>query len=75
MFPAGCETQLVQLAVLPALPPAVARGAQEGERALRYCRPLVLPVPEDPTFLQPLPVPGDGGLPGAASGCAPPGAA
>lgn len=75
LFPSGCKTELVQLAVIPALPPAVASGTQESERAFRHWRPLILPFPEDPTLLQPLPVPGDGGVLGAASGCAPSSAA
>ena len=67
----GGEAGLVQLALLPALPPSVASAAQESERTFRQRRPLLLPVPKDPTLLQRLPVPGDGGLHGAASGVAP----
>lgn len=40
----GSQTELVQLAVLPSLPPAVASGAQESERPLRDRRPLLLPL-------------------------------
>lgn len=40
----GSQTELVQLALLPSLPPAVASGAQESERALRDRRPLLLPL-------------------------------
>lgn len=66
----GCTTELVQLAVLPALSPAVASGAQESEWAFRHRGPLILPVPQDPALLQLLPVPGDWCVLGAASGSA-----
>lgn len=65
---------MVQLALFPALPAAVAGGAQDGERALWLRRPLLLPVPEDAALLQPLPVRGHGGLPGGTAGPAPSGA-
>lgn len=62
---------MVQLALLPALPAAVAGGAQDGEWALWLRRPLLLPVPENAALLQRLPVHGHGGLPSGTSGPAP----
>lgn len=67
LFHSGSQTQLVQLPVLPSLPPVVAGGAQESERPLRDRRPLLLRLHQNLTPLQRLPVPGDGGVPGAAT--------
>lgn len=69
--PLGFQTELVQLAFLHALPPAVASSTQESERAFRHRSPLILSVPENPALLQCLLVPGDGFVPGVASGSAP----
>lgn len=67
LFHSGSQTQLVQLAVVLSLPPFVAGGAQESERPLRYRRPLLLRLHQNLTPLQCLPVPGDGGIPGATT--------
>lgn len=70
----GCEAELVQLAVLPALSPAVASSSQTSGRTFWFWSPLILPVPQDPTLLQLIYVPGDGGFLSAAPGGAPPSA-
>lgn len=73
-FATGCKAELVQLAVILALTPAVAGGTQASEWPVWEWCPLILPVHQDPSVLQCLPVSGDDGVPGAASGCAPSGA-
>lgn len=74
LLPSGCQTEMVQLAVIPALSAAVAGGTQESERAFWFWGPLILPVSENPALLQPLPVCGDGGVLGDTSGCPSPAA-
>lgn len=69
--PSGCQTGLGQLALFPALPAAVAGGAQDVERALWLRRPFLLPVLENAALLQRLPVRGHGGLPSNTTGPAP----
>lgn len=63
----GSQAELVQLAVIPSLPPAVASGSQESERPFRHRRPLLLRLHQNLTPLQCLPLPADGGVSGATT--------
>lgn len=67
----GCKAELVQLAVRPALAPAVAGASEKNQRTFRYGRSFLLPLSPDTALLQPLPLSCDWCLFGAATSGAP----
>lgn len=65
----GCETWLVQLAVLPVLTAFMADSSEDSERSLWDQCPLLLCLPKEAVVLQCFPLPGDRDVPGSPPSC------